>query len=52
LARLGDRSLEQRLVRDDPVDLDAARGRQDDPQLGGVDTRGELVRGKAAETTE
>src|SRR5215470_8184508 len=48
-ARLGDRSVEQRLVGDDTVDLDAARGRQDDPRLGVIDARGEFVRSKAAE---
>ncbi len=48
-ARLGDRRVEQRLIRDDAVDLDAARGRQDCPRPGGVDPGRQLVRGKPAE---
>ena len=48
-ARLGDRRVEQRLVGDDPVDLDAARGREDDLRLGVVDAGRQLVRGEPAE---
>src|SRR6516164_2971506 len=47
--RLSDRGVEQRLVGDDPVDLDAARGRQNDPRLGVVDPGGEFVCGKPTE---
>ena len=47
--RLGDRGIEQRLVGNDAADLDAARGGEDDPRLGVVDARRQLVRGKPAE---
>jgi hypothetical protein len=44
-----DRAVEQRLVRDDAVDLDAARAGQDQLGLRVVDALGELVGGEAAE---
>ena len=50
--RLGDRGIEQRLVGDDPVDLDAARGRQDDPRLGVVDPGASSCAAKPPKTTE
>ena len=44
-----DRAVEERLVGDDAVHLDAARGREDEPGLGVVDALGELVRREATE---
>src|SRR5262245_24441983 len=44
-----DRAIEQRLVGDHAVDLDAARGREDQLGLGVVDTLGQLTRREAAE---
>ncbi len=44
-----DRLVEQRLVGDDAVDLDAAARRQDHLGLGVVDAGGELLRREAAE---
>ena len=48
-ARLGDRRVEQGLVRDDPVDLDAARGRQHHARPRVVDAGRQFVRREPAE---
>ena len=48
-SRLGDRRVEQRLVRDDPVHFDAARGRQDHARPRVVDAGRQLVRREPAE---
>ena len=47
--RLVERAVEQGLVLDDAVDLDAARAREHDPRPRVVDPHRELVRRKATE---
>src|SRR3546814_9754960 len=47
-----DRLIEQRLVLDDAARLDAARCRDDQHRLGGVDALGQPRRGEAAERSE